>query len=320
MEARINMRKKVSIIGAGNVGASIAYTLTLDGMASEIVLIDINKGKAEGEALDILQGTVFCPPVTIYAGDFSDAANSDVVIITSGIPRKPGQTRLDLAQNNINLIKEIGPELVKHAPNAIYLVVSNPVDVMTYTLLKTTGLPENQVFGSGTILDTARLRSNISEQLKLNPKNIHAYVLGEHGDSSMVPWSLTTVSGMPLKEYYAARCLEDSSYCINFKALEDEVRTSGSKVISLKGATYYAIALSVRRICDCILRDTNSVLTVSGMINGRYDIHDVCLSIPFVVNKDGLSYDITPTLLPEEVSLLQKSAATLKEFIASLNI
>lgn len=315
------MSKKVSIIGAGNVGASIAYTLTLDGMASEIVLIDVNKGKAEGEAMDILQGTVFCPPVTIYAGDYSDAADSDIIVITSGIPRKAGQSRLDLAQNNVNLMKQMGPELVKYAPNAIYLVVSNPVDVMTYSLIKATGLSHKQVFGSGTMLDTSRLRSSISEHLQLNPKNVHAYVFGEHGDSSIVPWSLTTVSGIPLKEYYAMKCNADSSFCnVNFKAIEEDVRTSGSKVISLKGATYYAIALSVRRICDCILRDTNSVLTVSGMINGRYGIDDVCLSLPFVVNKAGISYDISPALLPEEEVLLQKSSATLKEFIASLDI
>ena len=315
------MAKKIAIVGAGNVGASIAYTLTIDGMASEIVLIDINQKKAQGEAMDILQGTVFCPPVNIYAGDYSDAANSDIVVITSGIPRKEGQSRLDLAQNNINLMKEIAPELVKFAPNAVYLVVSNPVDIMTYTMLKVTGLPENQVFGSGTILDTARLRSSISENLKINPKNVHAYVFGEHGDSSFVPWSLTTISGMPLETYYKNKCEEDSAYCnISFKHIEENVRTSGGKVISLKGATYYAIALSVRRICDCILRDTNSVLTVSGMIHNRYGVDDICLSLPFVVSKNGIEYAVSPPMLPEEEELLRNSQKVLKEMIASLNI
>lgn len=315
------MGKKISIIGAGNVGASIAYTLTMDGMASEIVLVDINKEKAVGEAMDILQGTVFCPPVNIYAGDYPDVANSDIIVITSGIPRKEGQSRLDLAQNNINLMKQIGPELVKYAPNAIYLVVSNPVDIMTYALLKVTGLPDNQVLGSGTMLDSARLRSNISESLKINPKNVHAYVFGEHGDSSFVPWSLTTISGMPLESYYKNKCEEDSAYCnVSFEGIEQEVRTSGGKVISLKGATYYAIALSVRRICDCIVRDTNSVLTVSGMIHNRYGIDDVCLSLPFVVSKNGIEYAVSPPMLPKEEALLQNSYKVLKDMISTLNI
>lgn len=315
------MSKKISIIGAGNVGATIAYTLTVDGMASEIVLIDINKGKAEGEAMDILQGTALCPPVNIYAGDYKDAADSDIVVITSGIPRKPGQTRLDLAQNNVNLMKSIGPELVKYAPNAIYLVVANPVDVMTYALIKTTGLPESQVLGSGTMLDSARLRSIIAEKADVNPKNVHAYVFGEHGDSSMVPWSLTAISGMDVKTYKRSVCnLDDAQIDTDLKEIEEDVRTSGGKVIGLKGATYYAIALSVRRICDCIIRDTNSVLTVSGMIHGRYGIDDVCLSLPYVVGKEGLKREITPELLPEEAELVQKSADTLKELIKALEI
>jgi L-lactate dehydrogenase len=314
------MRKKISIIGAGNVGASIAYTLTIDGVASEIVLIDINKEKAKGEAMDILQGTAFCPPTTIYAGDYPDTSNSDIVIITSGIPRKPGQTRLDLAQNNVNLIKQIGPELVKYAPNAVYLVVSNPVDIMTYALIKTTGLPEHQVFGSGTMLDSARLRSIISKKANINPQNVHAYVFGEHGDSSMIPWSLTSISGINLEAYNAIACEKQNEFCdINFKSkIEEYVKTSGSKIISMKGATFYAIALSVRNICDCILRDTNSVLTVSGMIHNRYGIDGICLSLPFILGKDGIVCDITPPLAQEEEDLLRNSAHTLKDFVTSL--
>lgn len=315
------MGKKISIIGAGNVGATIAYTLTLDGMASEIVLVDINKEKAQGEAMDILQGTVFCPPVDIYAGDYKDIADSDIVVITSGTARKKDQSRLDLAQSNIDHMKQISPDLVKYAPDAIYLVVSNPVDIMTYTLLKTTGLPERQVVGSGTILDSARLRSSISESLKINPKNVHAYVFGEHGDSAFVPWSLATVSGMPLETYYRDKYKEDDTFCdINFKDIEEGVRTSGSKVISLKGATYYAIALSVRRICDCIIRDTNSVLTVSGMIHNRYGVDGICLSLPFVVSKNGIEYAVSPPMLPEEEELLRNSYKVLKDMISTLDI
>lgn len=315
------MGKKISIIGAGNVGATIAYTLTIDGMASEIVLVDVNENKAKGEAMDILQGTVFCPPVDIYAGDYEDIANSDIVVVTAGIPRKDGQTRLDLAKTNVNLITEMGPDLVKHAPDAIYVVVSNPVDVMTYAFLKATGLPDKQVIGSGTILDSARLRSSISESLDINPKNVHAYVFGEHGDSSFVPWSLATVSGMPLETYYQDRCKKDPALCnVDFNSLEEEVRASGSKVIGKKGATFYAIALSVRRICDCIIRDTNSVLTVSGMIHDRYGLDGVCLSLPFVVSKYGIEYAISPPILAKEQEKLENSFNVIKNMIDTLLI
>ncbi len=309
------MRKKISIVGAGNVGASIAYTLTIDGMASEIVLIDINKGKAEGEAMDILQGTALCPPVNIYAGDYEDAKDSDIVVITSGIPRKPGQSRLDLAQNNVNLMKEIAPKLVSAAPDAVYVIVSNPVDIMTYTFLQVTGLPDHQVIGSGTMLDSARLRSIIAENANINPKNVHGYVLGEHGDSSVVPWSLITISGMEMNTYCDTLGIKMD---MNLDEIANEMRTSGSKVIGLKGATYYAIALSVCRICDCIMRDTNSVLAVSTMIHNHYGINDVCLSLPAIIGKNGIVDVINPPLLPEEETSLQASADTLKELIKDL--
>ena len=311
------MRKKITIVGAGNVGASIAYTLTIDGMASEIVLIDINRGKAEGEAMDILQGTALCPPVDIHAGDYEDAAESDIIVITSGIPRKPGQSRLDLAQNNVNLMKEIAPKLVSVAPDAVYVIVSNPVDVMTYTFLKVTGLPEHQVIGSGTMLDSARLRSIIAENVNINPKNVHGYVLGEHGDSSVVPWSLITVSGMELDTYCNTLGIKME---MDLDKIAEEMRTSGAKVIGLKGATYYAIALSVTRICDCIMRDTNSVLAISTMINNRYGINDVCLSLPAIIGKTGIIEVINPPLLPAEEERLQNSANTLKALITDLAI
>lgn len=311
------MHKKITVVGAGNVGASIAYTLTTNGMASEIVLVDINKGKAEGEAMDILQGTAFCPPVDIHAGEYEDAKGSDIVIITSGIPRKPGQTRLELAQVNVNLMKDIGPKLVAAAPGAVYVVVSNPVDVMTYALLKATNLPETQVIGSGTMLDSARLRSIIAENVGINPKNVHGYVIGEHGDSSVVPWSLATIAGMEMKAYCESI---GKTNCINMPAIEDDMRTSGAKVIGLKGATYYAIALSVCRICECILRDTSSVLPVSSMIHNRYGIDDVCLSLPFIIGQKGIQQEINPSLTPEEVAALQKSAEALKAIIGQVNL
>lgn len=311
------MHKKITVVGAGNVGASIAYTLTTNGMASEIVLVDINKGKAEGEAMDILQGTAFCPPVDIHAGEYEDAKGSDIVIITSGIPRKPGQTRLELAQVNVNLMKDIGPKLVAAAPKAVYVVVSNPVDIMTYALLKATDLPATQVIGSGTMLDSARLRSIIAENVGINPKNVHGYVIGEHGDSSVVPWSLTTIAGMEMNAYCDSI---GKTNCMNLSVIEEDMRTSGAKVIGLKGATYYAIALSVCRICECILRDTNSVLPVSAMIHNRYGIDDVCLSLPFIIGQHGIVQEINPSLLPEEEENLQKSAQALKAIIEQVNL
>lgn len=313
--------RKITILGAGNVGATIAYTLTMDGMASEIVMIDVNNDKARGEAMDILQGTPFCAPVNIYAGDYARAVDSDVVIITAGGARKPGQTRIDLAQGNVNIIKSIMPQIVKYAPDAIYIVVSNPVDILTYAILKTTGLKEHQVIGSGTMLDTARLRSALAEHVHLNPKDVQGYVFGEHGDTSMVPWSLTTIAGLEMSQYCTHIC-ERGNQCgkIELAGIEDDMRTSGSKVISFKGATFFAVSLAVRRIVECIVRDTDSILTISSMINGRYGIDDVCLSLPFVIGASGIKREVTPPLPEHELVQLQASATALKKVIASINL
>jgi len=312
---------KISILGAGNVGATIAYTLTVDGMASEIVLVDINTNKAKGEAMDIIQGTALCPPVNIYAGDYSDIKDSDIVIITLGSARKPGQTRIDLAQGNINIIKSVMPQATKYAPNAIYVVVSNPVDIITYTILKTTGLPESQVFGSGTLLDTARLREMIAHNVCVSPKNVHAYVLGEHGDSAMIPWSLTSIGGIPLNTYLNNLRIKNPNYVeLDYAAVENDVHKSGGVVIGLKGATFYAIALSTRRICETILRDTSSVLTLSSMLHGEYGFDDICMSLPFVLGRNGISNVVAPPMLPEEKAKLVHSAQMLKDTIAALDI
>lgn len=312
---------KISILGAGNVGATIAYTLTLDGMASEIVLVDINKDKAKGEAMDIIQGTALCPPVNIYSGDYADIKDSDIVVVTLGSARKPGQTRIDLAQGNVNIIKSVMPQAMKYAPNAIYVVVSNPVDIITYTILKTTGLPESRVFGSGTLLDTARLREMIASNVGVSPKNVHAYVLGEHGDSAMIPWSLTSIGGIPISIYLESLRNKNPDYKeLDHDAVEQDVHKSGGKVISLKGATFYAIAMSTRRICECILRDTTTVLSLSSMLHGEYGFDDVCMSLPCTVGRNGISNMIAPPLTPEEKAKLVKSAHLLKDTIAALDI
>ncbi len=313
--------KKITILGAGNIVASIAYTLTIAGMVSEIVLIDINEKKAQGEAMDIIQGTPFSSPVNIYAGSYPDAVGSDIVIVTVGMARKPGQTRIDLAQANIDIIKSVMPQVIRFAPDAVYLVVSNPVDIITYTILKTTTLSERQVIGSGTMLDSARLRSRLAAHMGLNPKNVHAYVFGEHGDTSMIPWSLATIAGLEMDRYCTDIC-DKHNKCgkEELKEIEEDVRTAGARVISLKNATYYAIALSVSRLCECIIRDTDSVMTVSAMLHNQYGISDVCLSIPFVIGAQGLKRSLAPSLLDEEVALLRKSADTLKDIIAQLSI
>ena len=313
--------KKITILGAGNVGASIAYTLTIAGMVSEIVLIDVNENKAQCEAMDIIQGTPFSSPVNIYAGSYPDAVGSDIVIVTVGMARKPGQTRIDLAQANIDIIKSVMPQVIRFAPDAVYLVVSNPVDIITYTILKTTTLSERQVIGSGTMLDSARLRSRLAAHMGLNPKNVHAYVFGEHGDTSMIPWSLATIAGLEMDRYCTDIC-DKHNKCgkEELKEIEEDVRTAGARVISLKNATYYAIALSVSRLCECIIRDTDSVMTVSAMLHNQYGISDVCLSIPFVIGAQGLKRSLAPSLLDEEVALLRKSADTLKDIIAQLSI
>ncbi len=313
--------KKITILGAGNVGASIAYTLTIDGMASEIVLIDINDKKAKGEAADILQGTPFGAPVNIHAGGYEDAVNSDIVIVTVGMARKPGQTRIDLAQANVDIVKAVMPQITRFAPDAVYVVVSNPVDIITYAILKTTNLSETQVIGSGTMLDSARLRSRLAAHVGLNSKNVHAYVFGEHGDTSMIPWSLATIAGIEMNRYCTDLC-DKHNHCgkEELREIEEDVRTAGAKVIELKGATYYAIAMAVRRICECIIRDTDSVMTVSAMIHNQYGVNDVCFSLPFVVGAQGIKRSIVPPLTEAEIQQLHKSADALKEVIAQLSI
>lgn len=313
--------KKIVIVGAGNVGATIAYTMAIDAAASEIVIIDINHSKAKGEAMDIIQGTPFTQVVNLYAGTYENAVDADMVILTVGIPRKPGMTRLDLAQTNVDIFKQVIPNVVKYAPEAVYLVVSNPVDILTYVVTKISGLPPEQVIGSGTMLDSARLRNSLAEHVGLNSKNVDAYVFGEHGDTSMIPWSLANIAGLKMADYCEHICHQHNS-CgkIELRDIENDVRGAGAKVISYKGSTYYAVALSVRRICEIVLRNTGSVITVSSLVTGQYGIEDICLSLPFVVGARGIERQICPPLLPEEEKQLIHSAETLKEIKNSLII
>lgn len=314
------MSSKITIIGAGSVGATIAYKLSGEDIASQIVLIDINKEKVEGEVMDIKQGTCFRNPVSIIAGEYADAKDSDIVIITSGIARKPGQTRIELTQTNVNIIKEITPQIVKAAPNAIYIIVSNPVDVLTYVFTRISGLPENQIIGSGTVLDTARLRYGLSKHFHVAQKNIHAYVYGEHGDSSFVPWSNADIASVDLDDYYAAMADKVGIEKLDKDAMEEYVHKSGGQVIAKKGATFYAVSVAVCELCNLILAASDSVATVSSMMHGEYGIKDVCLSTLTLVGPNGVQGRIPMHLTEEEVAKLQASAKVLKDVIAQIDI
>ncbi len=311
---------KITVIGSGNVGSTIAYTLTVMGIASEIVMIDVNEEKSLGEALDIRQGVSFCSPTSVYAGSYDDAADSDIVVITSGMARKPGQSRLDLAQCNVDIIKSIADKIVPVAPNATYVIVSNPVDVLTYVFLKHTGLPAERVIGSGTVLDTARLRPRISEYYSVNQKNVHAYVLGEHGDSSFVPWSLANISNVPIEKFKDAIQTKEAYPEFVLNDVEEYMRKSGARIIQRKGATFYAVSISVCHICKCLLSGIDTTLTVSTLLNGEYGIDDVCLSLLNVVGDKGAHAKILLPLSDEEIAALQKSAKVLKDMIKGLNI
>ena len=262
----VQKKRKIAILGTGNVGATIAYALTLQGVCSEIVLVDINKEKAEGEALDLSQCAACVPSVKVWSGEYEDVAGSDVIVVTFGVGRKPGQTRLDLAAINIGILKSVMPNVAKIAPDALYVIVSNPVDILTYVTMKCTGLPKNQVIGTGTLLDSNRLAQAVAAYCGVDTHNVNAYVFGEHGDACMAPWSLCTVCGMPIKEY----CTKIMK--VSESQLEEELENiykgmvaAGSKVIKAKGATFYAIAASTVQLIKALVADTETILPVATL-------------------------------------------------------
>ena len=315
------MSSKITIIGAGSVGSTIAYTLSNEDIASEIVMIDVNKQKVAGEVMDIIQGASFRDPISVIAGDYEDASDSDIVIITSGIARKPGQTRIELTQTNVDILKDITPKIVSVAPKALYIIVSNPVDIMTYVFTKISGLPERQVIGSGTLLDTGRLRYALSEYFDIAQRNIHAYVLGEHGDSSFVAWSLAKISGASVDDYAEMMRTYGKEFDDLDKAsMEEYVHKSGGKLIENKGATFYAVSVSVCRLCSLLLSAHNSISTVSTMLHGEYGIEGVCLSMPNLVGPDGATGKVPVHLTDEEVEKLRHSAKVLKDVIAQISL
>lgn len=311
-------RGKVVVVGAGAVGATTAYTLLLGGLFQEIVLIDIRKDKAEGDALDMAHGVSLVKPVTVTAGDYSDCRDADIVIITAGAPQKGVETRLDLLKDNVKVFESIIKDVMKYAPSDVILMpVTNPVDILTYVTYKLSGLPKNQVIGSGTVLDTARLKYMISRKTGVDARNCHTYIIGEHGDSEVAAWSVTNIGGMTMNEFckYTDKCnLNDLDIMYN------EVKNSAYEIIKKKGATYYAIAMAVARICECIAGDENSILTVSGVFTGEYDIRDVALSVPTKVSGQGIENILEVPFSKEEMKGLRDSAATLSGLLREIGM
>ena len=316
------MNNKVTIIGAGSVGATVAYTLVATGSVAEIVLIDVNEAKAKGEALDIRQATPYLSPAKIYFGTYEDAVGSDIVIVTSGVGRKPGQSRIDLTQINVNILKSIAPQIVKYCPDSLYLFVANPVDILTYVFCKITGVPKNRVIGTGTTLDSIRLRTRLSELYSVNQQQVHAYVLGEHGDSSFVAWSAADISGIPLAEYEETitkqGALKVEPY--THEEVEEYVKKSGGQIIAGKGATFYGIAASVTKIVNSIYSSASTILPVSTVLEGEYGISDVALSTLCAIGNEGIITTLTPKLSEDELAKMQHSAEVLKGVIAQIEI
>jgi len=305
------LKGKVSVIGTGFVGSTTAYTLMTSGLVSEIALIDIDADKAEGDAMDMNHGISFVSPVKITAGGYENLAGSGIVIIAAGANQKEGETRTGLLKRNAAILKDIVGKVLEYCGgNGIILVVSNPVDILTHITYKLSGFPRSRVIGSGTVLDTSRLRYLIGRQLGIDARNIHSYIIGEHGDSEVAAWSTTTIAGMKFDEF-CRRC----GLCtdLDCKArIYDEVRNAAYDIISKKGATYYAIALAVRRIVEAVIGNENSVLTVSSHFDGEYGIRDICLSAPTVVNSSGAGRILETPFSPEELGKLRDSADILK--------
>lgn len=313
----VNLRK-VAIIGCGFVGSASAFAIMQSGLFSEMVLIDADQNRAEGEALDISHGLPFAQPMKIYAGTYDDIVDASIIIITAGANQKPDETRLDLVHKNVSIFKSIIPEIKKRECGGILLVISNPVDVLTYTALKLSGFPENRVIGSGTVLDTSRLRYEIGEYLDVDSRSVHAFIIGEHGDSEIPAWSSANVSGVPLRNFYELK--GKRKYEAVTKRMADTVKNSAYEIISKKKATYYGIAMSVRRLCEAIVRNENSVLPVSVPMHGEYGINDVVLSFPAIVGKNGVEARMPIELSEDEQIALRGSADTLKKVLKEVDL
>ncbi|MGB7873762.1 MAG: L-lactate dehydrogenase [Anaerolineales bacterium] len=316
MQTMYNPRKVV-IVGAGAVGSTFAYALAQKSLADEISLLDVNPEYAEGQVLDLAHGLPYYPSVEIYVGEKEDYVDAHVIVITAGAKQAPGESRLDLLQKNTQIIEGIIDDILSQKSQAIIVVASNPVDVLTHVALKHSGWPKNRVIGSGTVLDSARFRYLLSQHCSVDVGNVHAYILGEHGDTEFAAWSMTHIGGVPINEY-CPMCEGCDDWATQREKIVKTVKESAYHIINYKGATYFAIGMALTRIVGTILQDQRSVLTVSTLLEGEYDIEDVCLGIPCVVGKDGISQIVEANLTPDERKLMQKSAATLKNALNEL--
>lgn len=312
---KANLRK-VAVIGCGFVGSASAFALMQSGLFSEMVLIDADTDKAQGEALDISHGVPLARPINIYGGNYDDIVDAAIIIITAGANQKPGETRLDLVKKNVNIYKSIIPEIASRNCYGTILVVSNPVDILTYTALKISGFPKNRVIGSGTVLDTSRLKHELGKHLSVDSRSIHAFIIGEHGDSEIAAFSSANVSGIPVNEFCELRGFYHHEK--STREIAEKVKNSAYEIIEKKHATYYGIAMAVKRICEAILRDEKSILPVSSYMDGAYGIHDVVLSMPAIVGKDGVEMQVPISLDDQEIERLKESAETLKKVIQGI--
>lgn len=310
--------RKVVVIGCGFVGAACSFALMLSGLFSEIVLIDADKNKAEGEALDISHGVSFAKPVKIYAGDYDDINDAGLIIITAGANQKPGETRLDLVKKNISIFKSILPEIKKRKFKGILLIVANPVDILTTVAIKLSGLPENKVFGSGTVLDTAKLKYELGNHLNVDSRSIHAFIIGEHGDSEIAAWSSANVSGIPLNKFCEMRGHFNHDEAM--RTIAENVKNSAYEIIEKKRATYFGVAMAVKRICEAIVRDEKSILSVSSLMKGDFGIEGISLSMPAIIGKNGVECLVPIQLNKNEIEKLKKSAKTLQEILTQNEI
>ena len=305
--------RKAVMIGCGFVGSACVFSLMQSGLFSEIVLIDSDKNRAQGEALDISHGIPFAKPIKIYAGDYDDIGGASIIIVSAGANQKPGETRLDLIKKNISIFKSIIPEIKKRNYNGILLVVSNPVDILTTVAVKLSGIDEKKVLGSGTVLDTARLKYELGKHLDVDSRSVHAFIIGEHGDSEISAWSSANVSGIPLDKFCEMRGHFNHKEAT--EKIANDVKNSAYEIIEKKHATYYGIAMSVKRICEAIIRDEKSILPVSSMMRGQYGIDGISLSMPAIVGVDGVETLVPIQLNQDETEKLQKSAHTLKKLL-----
>lgn len=301
--------RHVAIIGAGNVGATTAYALLQSDLVEKLSLIDINSAKAEGEALDLQDGVSFLHPTTVHWGDYELCRGAQVVVVTAGANQKPGQTRLDLLEQNATIINQVIPAILDQTDEAILLMVTNPVDPLTYLAMEISGLPPGQVIGSGTVLDTARLRNQLSLHCRIDPRNIHAYVIGGHGEGAVPVWSAAQIAGIKLEQY----CRFCGQGCSAQDEIGRRVINTAERIIARKGATFYSIALTVVRIIRSILLDENSVLTVSTLVNDFYGISGICMSLPALINRQGVNEVLPLELAPDEIASLRQTAAILKK-------